>query len=97
VQAVPWTQLWAWVSTDSARAVAARDLASELAVKARHFRVDGKSLANLVRRVWPTAWPAVAARLGTDAVPPIERRRLRGTERASFKKIRLLQIADRRK
>ena len=51
VEAVPWAQLWARVTTALARAVA--ELARHLSWQetARHFRLDWKSVASIVRRV----------------------------------------------
>ncbi len=51
VEAVPWAQLGARVTTALARAVA--ELARHLSWQetARHFRLDGKSVATIVRRV----------------------------------------------
>ena len=50
-EAVPWAQLWARVTTALARAVA--ELARHLSWRetARHFRLDWKSVASIVRRV----------------------------------------------
>jgi len=51
VEAVPWARLWARVTTTLARAVA--ELARHLRWQqtARHFRLDWKSVATIVRRV----------------------------------------------
>jgi transposase len=51
VEAVPWAQLWARVTTALGRAVA--ELARHLSWQetARHFRLDWKSVASIVRRV----------------------------------------------
>jgi transposase len=51
VEAVPWAQLWARVTTALARAVG--ELARHLSWQetARHFRLDWKSVASIVRRV----------------------------------------------
>ncbi|MGH9453161.1 MAG: ISL3 family transposase [Terriglobia bacterium] len=51
VEAVPWAQLWARVTTALAAAVA--ELARHLSWQqtARHFRLDWKSVARIVRRV----------------------------------------------
>jgi transposase len=51
VEAVPWAQLWGRVTTALARAVA--ELARHLSWQetARHFRLDWKSVASIVRRV----------------------------------------------
>jgi transposase len=51
MEAVPWAQLWARVTTALARAVA--ELARHLSWQetARHFRLDWKSVASIVRRV----------------------------------------------
>jgi transposase len=51
VEAVPWARLWARVTTALARAVA--ELARHLSWQetARHFRLDWKSVASIVRRV----------------------------------------------
>lgn len=51
VEAVSWTQLWAQVITVLARAVA--ELAHHLSWQetARHFRLDYKSMASIVRRI----------------------------------------------
>lgn len=51
VEAVPWAQLWARVTTALAPAVA--ELARHLRWQetARHFRLDWKSVAHIVRRV----------------------------------------------
>jgi transposase len=51
VEAVPWARFWARVTTVLARAVA--ELARHLSWQetARHFRLDWKSVASIVRRV----------------------------------------------
>ena len=51
VEAVPWARFWARVTTALARAVA--ELARHLSWQetARHFRLDWKSVASIVRRV----------------------------------------------
>ncbi|MGH7869821.1 MAG: transposase family protein [Candidatus Dormibacteraceae bacterium] len=51
VEAVPWAQLWARVTTALARAVA--ELARHLSWQetARHFRLNWKSVASMLRRV----------------------------------------------
>jgi len=51
VEAVPWAQIWVRVTTALARAVS--ELARHLSWQqtARHFRLDGKSVASIVRRV----------------------------------------------
>jgi transposase len=51
VEAVPWARFWARVTTTLGRAVA--ELAQHLSWQetARHFRLDWKSVASIVRRV----------------------------------------------